>query len=92
MGGKSESEDAFGEMDFAKVRRFVTEQGCKKELNPPHASHFGGVWGGRPGPFVAFWMACLWNSMTKSDRNYVRLLTAIPADVDNPQPLSPAMS
>jgi hypothetical protein len=44
IGGKSELEEAFKEMDLGKVQRFVTEQGCKWELNPPHASHFGGVW------------------------------------------------
>lgn len=27
-----------------KVKKFVTESGCEWELNPPHASHFGGVW------------------------------------------------
>lgn len=26
-----------------KVKKFVTESGCEWELNPPHASHFGGV-------------------------------------------------
>ena len=40
VGGKSELESA----DKEKIRKFVEEQGCEWKFNPPHASHFGGVW------------------------------------------------
>ena len=32
------------ELNDEKMEKFVTEYGCKWEFNPPHASHFGGVW------------------------------------------------
>ena len=39
-----ELDAAASELDEKKVEKFVTECGCKWEFNPPHASHFGGVW------------------------------------------------
>ena len=68
-------------MDLVKLLRFVTEQRCKWELNPPHASHFGSVWERQ----IERQMAEVTGIVS------ARPLTAIPADVDNPQPLSPAM-
>ena len=102
VGGKSELEDAFKEMDFAKLQRFVTEQGCKCKLNPPHASHFGGAWEGQIRTIrrvldVILGKAQLTHELLSTLMAEVtgivnaRPLTAIPADVDNPQPLSPAM-
>ena len=43
IGAKTELEEAVSEFD-EKVEKFVTEYGCKREFDPPHASHFGGVW------------------------------------------------
>lgn len=44
IGGKSEVEHALKELDQRKVQKYVTEQGSQWLFNPPHASHFGGVW------------------------------------------------
>lgn len=44
LGGRSELEEKFKRMDLGEIERFVIEQGCQWEVNPPHASHFGGVW------------------------------------------------
>lgn len=32
------------ELNDKKVEKFVTEYVCKWEFNPPHASHFSGMW------------------------------------------------
>ena len=40
VGGKSELAAA----DKEKIQKFVVQQGCEWKFNPPHASHFGGVW------------------------------------------------
>ena len=44
IGAKTELGEAVSELNDKKVEKFMTEYGCKWELNPPHASHFGGVW------------------------------------------------
>ncbi len=44
VGAKSELDGSLKEMDKERVQRYVTEQGCEWKFNPPHASHFGGVW------------------------------------------------
>lgn len=44
VGAKTELKDASSELNEEKVKKFVTESGCEWELNPPHSSHFGGVW------------------------------------------------
>jgi len=41
---KTELGEAVSELNDKKVEKFVTEYICKWEFNPPHASHFGGVW------------------------------------------------
>ena len=44
IGTKTELEEALRNVDKDQVEKYVTEQGCSWEFNPPHASHFGGVW------------------------------------------------
>ena len=44
VGGKTDLDNALMEMDQKSVERYGTEQGCEWLFNPPHASHFGGVW------------------------------------------------
>ena len=44
VGAKSEIDDALNEMDQKAIATYVTEQNCEWIFNPPHGSHFGGVW------------------------------------------------
>jgi len=44
VGGKSKLDEALAEMDKKSVERYLSEQGCEWQFNPPHASHFGGAW------------------------------------------------
>jgi len=37
-------EQALEEIDEGAVKNYLADQGCEWCLNPPHASHFGGVW------------------------------------------------
>ena len=104
MGGKRELEEAFKEMDLGKVSRFVPEQGCKWELDPPHASHFGGVWERQIGTIRRV-LDGIFAELGKTQLIHellitlmadvtgivnARPLTGIHGDEDDPQPLSPA--
>ena len=44
IGGKSQLEDALLVMDQRLIQKFTAERGCEWVFNPPHASHFEGVW------------------------------------------------
>jgi hypothetical protein len=44
IGGKSELDQALSAMNQKAITKYVTEQNCEWIFNPPHASHFGGVW------------------------------------------------
>ena len=44
----TEFDAALKEMDQKKIERFVKEEGCEWVMNPPHTSHFGGVWERQP--------------------------------------------
>ena len=47
MGAKIELEKAVAEMDEARIHNFLLDQDCdwfKFKMNPPSASHRGGVW------------------------------------------------
>ena len=105
LGGKRELEEAFKEMDLGKVSRFVAEQRCKWELNPPHASHFGGVWERQIGTIRCV-LEGMFAELGKTQLTHellimlmaevtgivnARPLTGIPGDVDDRQPLSPAV-
>ncbi|XP_006811475.1 uncharacterized protein LOC102805097, partial [Saccoglossus kowalevskii] len=44
IGAKNELKAALEELDQHQVQRFLTERQCEWVFNPPHASHFGGIW------------------------------------------------
>ena len=44
VGAKSELDKALKEMDHKAITKYVVERNCEWVFNPPHASHFGGVW------------------------------------------------
>ena len=100
---KSELDDAFAELNQEAVQKFVTEQGCEWQLNPPHASHFGGVWERKIGTIRRI-LAAMFLEIGSSQLTHELLTTlmaevtgivnsrpisAIPSDTDEPQPLTP---
>ncbi|XP_038053894.1 uncharacterized protein LOC119726311 [Patiria miniata] len=44
VGAKHELDEAFKESDHEQVASYLASQQCQWVFNPPHASHFGGVW------------------------------------------------
>ena len=105
VGAKSELEQALEEMDEGEVKTYLTNQGCEWCLNPPHASHFGGVWEPQIGTIRPVLDAMLLE-LGKPQLTHELLVTllaevsaivntrpiaAISSDVDDPQPLSPSM-
>ena len=105
VGAKSELEQALEEMDEGAVKNYLADQGCEWCLNPPHASHFGGVWERQIGTIHRVLDAMLLE-LGKPQLTHELLVTllaevsavvnarpiaAIPSDVDDPQPLSPSM-
>ncbi|XP_077977489.1 uncharacterized protein LOC144433051 [Glandiceps talaboti] len=44
VGAKNEFEDSLKELDTERIKVFLTENQCEFVMNPPHASHVGGVW------------------------------------------------
>ena len=105
VGAKTELDAAASELDEKKVEKFVTECGCKWEFNPPHASHFGGVWE-RQINTIRRVLDAMFTELGQSQLTHELLVTlmaevvaivnarpiaALPSDTDDPQPLSPAM-
>ena len=105
IGGKSELDDALMEMDREQIERYTSEQGCEWLFNPPHASHFGGVWERQIGTIRRVLDAMLLE-VGSSQLTHELLVTlmaevtgivnarpisAIPSEVGQPQPLTPAM-
>ena len=105
IGAKTELDAAASELDEKKVEKFITECGCKWEFNPPHASHFGGVWE-RQINMICRVLDAMFTELGLSQLTHKLLVTlmaevvaivnarpiaALPSDVDDPQPLSPAM-
>ena len=87
------------------MEKFVTECGCKWEFNPPHASHFGGVWE-RQINTIRHVLDAMFTELGQSQLTHellvtlmaevvaivnARLIAALPSNTDDPQPLSPAM-
>ncbi|XP_077978095.1 uncharacterized protein LOC144433628 [Glandiceps talaboti] len=44
VGAKNEFKEALKELDMERIKVFLTERQCEFVMNPPHASHAGGVW------------------------------------------------
>ena len=87
------------------MEKFITERGCKWEFNPPHASHFGGVWE-RQINTIRHVLDAMFTELGQSQLTHellvtlmaevvaivnARLIAALPSDTDDPQPMSPAM-
>ncbi|KAK3753685.1 hypothetical protein QZH41_013131 [Actinostola sp. cb2023] len=105
VGGKSELEQSLTETDQQKIQRYSTEQGCEWIFNPPHASHFGGVWERQIRTIRSILDAML-TQIGSSQLTHELLSTlmaevtgivnsrpiaAVPSDADEVQPLSPSM-
>ena len=105
IGGKSELDGALKEMEQQKIERYVKDQGCEWIFNPPHASHFGGAWERQIGTIRRV-LDAMFAELGSTQLTHELLVTlmaevtaivnarpiaAIPSDVDDPQPLSPAM-
>lgn len=99
IGGQSELQPS----DEKRIEEFITQQGCEWKFNPPHASHFGGVWERQIGTvrrvlnamFAELGYQQLTHELLTTLMSEVtgivnaRPLAAIPTDSDDPQPLSP---
>jgi len=99
IGGKSELQ----QNDEETIKEFVKQQGCEWKFNPPHASHFGGVWERQIGTVRRVVDAMLaelghqqlthelFTTLMSEVMAIVnaRPIAAIPTDVEDPQPLSP---
>ena len=105
IGAKTELGEAVSELNDKKVEKFVTEYGCKWEFNPPHASHFGGVWE-RQINTIRRVLDAMFAELGRPQLTHELLITlmaevvaivnarpisALPSDPDDPLPLSPAM-
>jgi hypothetical protein len=105
IGGKTELTDALKEMDEGD-KTYLTEQGCEWLFNPPHSSHFGGVWERQIGTICRVLDAMLLE-LGKHQLTHELLITllaevsaivnarpiaaTIPTDTDESQPLSPTL-
>ena len=93
------------EMDQSRIQRFAPEQACKCVFNPPLASHFGGVWGHLIATVRRVLDAMLMDIGRQQRRHELlvtlmaevtgivnnRPITTISSEIDEPQPLAPAM-
>ena len=105
VGGKTQLDDALSDMDQTRIQRFTAEQGVEWIFNPPHASHFGGAWERQIGTIWRVLDAMLLE-LGRTQLTHELLVTlmakvtgivnsrpiaTVPSDVDEPQPLTPAM-
>ena len=105
VGAKSELRDALKELGQRKVKGYVTIHGCEWILNSPHASHLGGAWE-PPICTIRRVLDAMFAELGSHQLTHVLLVTlmaevtaivnarpisALPTDVDEPQPLSPSM-
>ena len=104
VGANTELQEAESEFN-KKVEDFATDHRCKWEFNPPHASHFGGVWDRQIGTIRRV-LDAMFAKLGKTQLMHELLvmlmaevvaivnprpISALPSDTDDPQPLSPAM-
>ena len=104
VGAKTEFDEALAAMDSQSVEKYLSEQGCKWQFNPPHASHFCGVWERQIGTIRRILDAMLLETGTQKLTHELLVtlmsevaaivnccpITAIPSDTDEPLPLSPS--
>ena len=104
VSAKTEIDQALAEMDKESVARYLSEQGYEWLFNPPHASHFSGAWDRQIGTIrrILDTMLLQLGSSQLTHELLVTLMsevavivnarpiTAIPSDIDKPQPLSPS--
>ena len=105
VGAKSEIDDALNEMDQKAIATYVTEQNCEWIFNPPHGSHFGGVWERQIGTIRQV-LNGMFSDLGPGQLTHELLVTlmaevvgivnsrpiaTLPTDVEQPQPLSPNM-
>ena len=104
VGGKSELDEALAEMDKKSVKRYLSEQGCEWQFNPPHASHFGRAWERQIGTIRRILDAMLVETRAQKLTHELlvtlmskvaaivnsRPIAAIPSNTDEPLPLTPS--
>jgi hypothetical protein len=105
IGGKSELDEALKEMDKNSIEKYLAQQSCQWIFNPPHASHFGGVWERQigtvrrilDGMFLQLGSPQLTHELLVTLMAEVtgiinsRPIATVPSDADEPQTLTPNM-
>ena len=105
VGAKSELANALKEMDHDRIGNYLREQDCERKFNPPHASHFGGVWERQIRTIRRVLDATLLDigssqlddellSTLMAEASSIvnsRPIAAVPSDADVPMPLTPSM-
>ena len=105
IGGKSELDESLKAMDKNSIEKYLAQQSCQWIFNPPHASHFGGVWERQigtvrrilDGMFLQLGSPQLTHELLVTLMAEVtgiinsRPIAAVPSDADEPQPLTPNM-
>ena len=105
VGAKNDLDNALGEMDRERAASFLSSQRCEWVFNPPHASHFGGIWERQIGT-VRRVLDAMFLDLGKHQLTHEILVTflaeaaaivnsrplcCISPDADDPQPLNPSM-
>jgi hypothetical protein len=93
-------------MDHKALAKYIAEQNCEWVFNPPHASHFGGDWERQIatirqvlngmfsdlGPYQLTHELLATLMVEVSGIVNSRLISIVPSDADQPQPLTPNMT
>lgn len=93
------------DLDIQHVKNFLRDEGCQWLFNPPHASHFGGVWERKVGQIRRAMDAALLQTgprlLTRDELHTVlyeaaAIVNATPlyevsADPNDPKPITPSM-